>query len=336
MGVAAWCFELELGILRTMTRGLPRSMQLLLTLIVLSGAVFLAISIVPGDQLASVIQAEGRGVLPASERARLIEEFGLDQPWLIRFARWLGQVASGDLGTSWQSGRPVWSELAKRLPRTLELNLFAMLLLLTVGLPLGWLAAARERSLLDRGLLLLLFALFALPAFWVALLLQEWLAVRWNWLPLYGRSGETWRELVLPASCQALHAIAFVAAFARQSARLMLRSHAHRMGRAGGIKPLRLFYTTAIRGSLLPLISLVGLLIPGLVSGSVLIEQIFQWPGVGRYFVDALLARDVPVVLGVALLSGVATLCGSWFADRAGVRADPRLGPGAGSLREVR
>ncbi|MFN7965458.1 MAG: ABC transporter permease [Acidobacteriota bacterium] len=300
------------------------------TLLLLTFATFAAISIVPGDQLTAVIQAEGRGVIRDAERTRLLSEFGMDRPWLVRYGIWVAHVIQGDLGTSWRSGRAVRSEVRARLEATLQLNLAALALLVISGLPLGWYAARHAGHWPDHSLSIALLILYAAPGFWLALLLQQTFAVHWHLVPLFGYSefavdSLAWlQHLMLPAVCLALHGLSFLTRFVRANALSGLTSAAHRTGRAAGMSSSRLFVQHAVRPSLLPLATWLGWVVPGLITGSVLIEWIFAWPGLGNFYVDSLVDRDVPCVLGLTLLGGVATLLGSWLADQLSTLSDRR------------
>jgi peptide/nickel transport system permease protein len=290
--------------------------------------------------VAAFVAEDQRVALDPPQRAALERELGLDRPLPLRFARWLGGVLAGDLGTSFRTRRPVAREIVERLGPTLELNAVAVGLIAGIGLPLGWWAARRSAARGARWGSVALLALYALPTLWVALLLQYFLSVRLGLLPLYGRTdpgggGLVTRlaHLALPAVTLALHQIAFVTLFARDTARAgFLSRHAQR-ARSAGLAERRIFARHGVRPSLVPLAALFGLMVPGLASGSVLIESVFAWPGLGTYFVQAVLARDVPVVTGLALLASGLTVAGSLLADALAGAADPRAAGAAEGRR---
>lgn len=310
------------------------------TLLVAAFLTYAALAALPGDPLAAFVPEEQRITLDPERRAALEHELGLDRPLPLRFARWLGAAAAGDLGTSFRTRRPVARELADRLGPTLELNASALALITGIGLPLGWWAARRSAARGARWSSAALLALYALPTLWIALLLQYLLAVRLGLLPLYGRSdplggglASRLAHLVLPAVTLALHQVAFVALFARDTARAgFLSRHAQR-ARSAGLPEARVFARHGVRPSLVPLAALLGLMVPGLASGSVLIESVFAWPGLGTYFVQAVLARDLPVVMAFSLLASGLTVAGSLLADALAGAADPRVAGAAEGRR---
>lgn len=311
------------------------------TLVVAAFLTYAALAALPGDPLAAFVSEDQRVALEPSQRTALERELGLDRPLPVRFARWLGGALAGDLGVSFRTRRPVAREILERLGPTLELNAAAVALIAGIGLPLGWWAARRSAARGARWGSVALLALYALPTLWVALLLQQLLAVRLGLLPLYGRTdpGDSGglaarlAHLALPATTLALHQIAFVTLFARDTARSgFLSRHAQR-ARSAGLAESRIFARHGLRPSLVPLAALFGLMVPGLASGSVLIENVFAWPGLGTYFVQAVLARDVPVVTGLALLASGLTVSGSLLADALAGAADPRTAGAAEGRR---
>ena len=310
------------------------------TLVVAAFLTYAALAGLPGDPLAAFVAEDQRSVLDPSRRAALERELGLDRALPVRFARWLGGALAGDLGVSFRTRRPVGREILERLGPTLELNAAAVALIAGIGLPLGWWAARRSAARGARWGSAALLALYALPTLWVALLLQHLLAVRLGILPLYGRTdpgggglASRLAHLALPAATLALHQVAFVTLFARDTARAgFLSRHAQR-ARSAGLAERRIFARHGVRPSLVPLAALFGLMVPGLASGSVLIESVFAWPGLGTYFVQAVLARDVPVVMGLALLASGLTVAGSLLADALAGAADPRAAGAAEGRR---
>ncbi len=289
-----------------------------------------ALVVAPGDALLSGEAESARAVDPERE-AILRRELGLDLEPHERLLRWTGAVVTLDFGRSFRTGRRVVAEIGDRLPATLELNAAALALVAALGLPLGWRLARRAGPGARAGSALLL-ALYAAPAFWIALLLQEFCAVRWGLFPLFGRTPAggggllvRLHHLALPALCLALHGLAFYARLARETAAEGWRSRHAQAARALGVAERTVFARHARRPSLVPLAALAGLLLPSLAAGSVLIENVFAWPGLGELFVASVRARDVPVVLALTVLSGALTVAGSLAADLLLALADPRL-----------
>jgi peptide/nickel transport system permease protein len=261
--------------------------------------VFLLVHLAPGSPVTSLGGEGGRRVTgqAAVEMRRL---YGLDRPLPERFGLWLGRVARLDLGESFVDHRPVGARILEALPYTLALNGVALLLTFAIAIPLGVAAGGRAEGLFDRTSGVVLFALYSMPTFWAALLLQALFSVRLRWLPLFGVAEAMTQDYVLAA-------------------------------RARGASRRRALWAHALPNALLPIVTLLGLIMPGLLSGSVIVERIFAWPGLGRLYFDAILSRDYPVVLGLSLLGAVATLLCSLAADVASAAADPRVRDGTAS-----
>lgn len=305
------------------------------TLVVVTIVVFLLLSALPGDP---TVEDESPRPLPAEYRAALRSQYHLDRPLPVRYARWIGDLARGDLGRSFAASRPVTDLLAERLPRSLALNALALMVMLCVALPLGILGAWRPRGLWDVAGGTLATALYAVPVFWMALLLQLLFAVRLGWLPLSGvvteggpaasrlaHAADLLRHAVLPVACLAYGGVAYVSRFVRTTLVEATSGDGGRAARARGLSGLRYVATHGLAQSAVPLLTLAGFLVPRLVAGSVLVERIFDVPGLGSLLFDAVLGRDVPVVLALTLLSGVATLAGVAMSDALCVVADPRV-----------
>lgn len=316
----------------SVARLIARALSVLVTLVGVTIAAFLVLALLPGDPLAALVPADSLARLDDASRDALSRALHLDEPVLVRYAHWLAGIARGDLGVSLRSGRPVGEEIAGRLGATLELNAVALLLAAAVGIPFGWWCARRPGSMADRVGSAALLALYALPFFWLALVLQSLLAVRLGLVPLYGRTPPSGvadlvtrlHHLALPAGALALHALAFYARFARATALSGMSGSSALFARARGLAPGTIFRREGVAPSLVPLATLAGLMVPALVAGSVLVETIFRWPGVGKLFVDAVLQRDVPVVVALTLLSGVLTVLGNSLADAMTALLDPR------------
>lgn len=308
------------------------------TLLLVSVVVFALAGMSPGDPLSPEGTDEGLSRVTPEQRAEIRALYHLDQPVLVRFALWLGDVVRGDLGRSFHDRRPVSEKIAERLPVTLSLNLAAIALMLAVSIPLGAAAAGRRGSWADRAGGVLAYALYAVPTFWAALLLQIVFSVRLRWLPLHGLASpdaDAWgvparladglAHLLLPAICLAYPGIAYVSRFVRGTLVDNRLVETGRAARARGLSRAAVLLRHGFRQASVPLLTLAGFLLPGLVGGSVIIESIFAIPGLGRLFVEAMFERDVPVIMGLTLLSGAATLAGILLADLAYAVADPRV-----------
>ncbi len=322
--------------LRLAARRLPSAAA---TLLLVSVVVFALAGMSPGDPVSSESEgADGLSRITPEQRAEIRALYHLDEPLVLRFGMWLRDVARGDLGRSFHDRLPVSSKIAERLPVTLALNLAAIALMLAVAVPLGGAAARRPGTWLDRAAGAGAYALYAMPVFWTALLLQIVFAVRLRWLPLHGLASpdaEGWgtparladglAHLLLPAVCLAYPGIAFVSRFVRGTLVDSRLAEAARAARARGLSSRGVLVRHGFRQASVPLLTLAGFLLPGLVGGSVIVETIFAIPGLGRLFVEAMFERDVPVIMGLTLLSGAATLLGILVADLAYAVADPRV-----------
>ena len=308
------------------------------TLLGIAVIVFLLLHLAPGAPTSGGAEAVRRTSGRAAEEMRRL--YGLDRPLPEQFARWIGRVARFDFGESFADHRPVSERILEALPHTLVLNGLALVLALAVAIPLGVAAGARPESAFDRVSAAGLFALYSLPTFWAALLLQALFAVRLRWLPLYGTAsdaaapglgglGDRLAHLALPVTCLTYGTLAFVARLVRSGVAEARASDYVLAARARGASRRRAIWRHAFPNALLPVITLTGLLLPALLSGSVIVEQIFAWPGLGRLYFDAILARDYPVVLALSLLSATATLAATLAADIALAAADPRVRDGA-------
>jgi len=315
--------------------------RLLLAVPTLAGIVvlvFFLLHLAPGSPVSALGGESGRRVsVRAAEEMRKV--YGLDKPVPQRFALWVGRVARLDFGESFVDRRPVTDRIREALPYTLALNGIALLLTLAVAIPLGVAAGGRPEGRLDRVSSAALFALYSLPSFWAALLLQSLFSVKLGWLPLYGVASDpespgaggivdlAWHA-ALPVACLTYGSLAFYARLVRASVAETRGADYVVAARARGLSRRQALWKHAFRNALLPLVTLLGLVLPGLLSGSVIIEKIFAWPGLGRLYFDSILSRDYPVVLALSLLGALATLIMTLAADVAAAAVDPRVRDG--------
>jgi peptide/nickel transport system permease protein len=315
---------------------LRRALVALSTLLGITLITFAVLHLAPGEPVPAV--GQGERPVDAETLAALRARYGLDRPLARQYAEWVGRVARLEFGRSFVDHRPVRERILERLPRTLWLNLVSLLLIVVTAVPLGAAAAARRDSATDRYGGPVLYVLYSLPAFWVALILQGSLAVGLGLFPLAGLHSEgagawsaPWRwldavwHMALPAVCLSYGSLAFFARFSRANLLDALSSDFVRAARARGVGEKRLLWRHALANAWIPFLTLTGLLLPTLVSGSVIIERIFAWPGLGSLLFDSLFTRDYPTILGLTSLSAVLVLLGTLGADLLYLAADPRL-----------
>ncbi len=312
-----------------MTLVARRLAQALPLLLLISVVVFALLHAAPGGPLA--IYLENPNVRP-EDIERLRRSLGLDRPLPVQYAAWLKGFVTGDWGYSFADGRPVTVRMGERLPATLELILASLVLALTAAIPAGVLAAARRRGWFDRGVTLVSLAGISLPAFWFGLLLQLLLAISLGWLPSSGRTsvlgGDTLdrlRHLVLPATVLATVHAAVWTRYMRSSMLTQLAQRYVLAAHGRGIPPRRVTFRHALRNALLPLATIVFLDAAIMVSGAVVTESVFAWPGLGGLFTEALARRDYSVLMAFLMLSSTAVILLNLAADLSYRLLDPRV-----------
>ncbi len=302
--------------------------------------VFVVLHLAPGDPTAYLFRP---GVSQAViERQQHV--YGLDQPLPVQYLRWLGALARGDLGYSLSQGRPVRAIIADALPNTLLLTGTSLLLVFLLGIVTGVFQAVRHNRASDGVLSVTTLFFYSMPAFWLAVMLMLLFALKaheWGWpiaLPPSGMTGvdhdllsfggrllDRFTHLVLPVATLTLVLAAGVARYTRAQMLEVVHMDYIRTARAKGLPERTVIGRHALRNSLLPIITLLGLYIPFLFSGAVLVEKVFAWPGMGTVIVDAILGRDYPVVMATSLIFATLTVLGNLLADILYAVADPRV-----------
>jgi peptide/nickel transport system permease protein len=301
-------------------------------------AVFVLVHSVPGDPVSFYVGAHGMGSLSHAALNEIRHEHHLDESLVRQYGWWLRGIVTLDFGTSFIDHRPVTERIAEKLPNTFVLNLIAFLIAALIGVPIGLWSAARSGRPVERASAVAFFLLYSLPSFWVALLLMQLFAVRFHILPLFGMTSDGYldlsmtskladraRHLILPVVTLAYAQLAIFARFSKSALTEVIRQDFITTARAKGATTNAVLWHHALRNALIPLITLLGLTLPYLVSGSVIVEQIFQWDGIGRLYFDAIMTRDYPTVLGLSVATAVATLVASLLADVLYAAADPRI-----------
>jgi peptide/nickel transport system permease protein/oligopeptide transport system permease protein len=303
-----------------MTRFILR--RLLLAIPTLFGVLvvaFLLLYVAPGDPVMAMVgeRADEETI------ARLRRELRLDEPLYKQFGHYVGGIARGDLGRSYITNRPIQRDIRERFPKTLQLAGAAMLLAAIVGITLGILSAWRPGGLIDRAGLGLAYVGVSFPVFWVGLLLILLFAVTLQWLPPSGAGG--WKYLILPALALGMRSIAFLARMTRSAMLDALGSDFVRTARAKGLTERGVIARHALRNALIPIITVLGLDFGSYLTGSILTETIFSWPGLGRYVVNAIARRDLPAIQGSVLFLSAVFVMVNLITDLAYAKADPRV-----------
>jgi len=281
--------------------------------------VFLLLHLVPGDPVDAML---GESARPA-DRAALRASLGLDQPLLEQYTRYLVGLARLDLGQSFQDQRPVSAVLAERLPATLQLAAAALLLALVLAIPLGVLAAKHRGGPIDGAAMGFSMLGISLPNFWLGPLLILVFSLWLGWTPVSGNDGAV--SLVLPAITLGTGLAAVLARMVRASVLEVLGEDYIRTARAKGLSEAAVLRRHALRNAWLPVLTLVGLQLGGVLGGAVITETVFAWPGVGSLLVESIQSRDYPVVQGCVLLISVLYVLVNALTDLAYVRVDPRI-----------
>ena len=281
--------------------------------------VFLLLYIAPGDPVQEMVGERA----DAETIARLRRELRLDDPVPVQFAHYVGGVLTGDLGTSYITGRPILRDVAERFPKTLLLAATAMVLAAILGISIGVITARWPGGVLDRVTLGAAYLGISFPVYWVGLLFILLFAVTLRWLPPsgYGRP----EFLVLPALALGSRSIAFLARVTRSSMLEVLGSDFVRTARAKGLIERTVVVRHALRNALIPVITVLGLDFGYYLTGSILTETIFSWPGLGRYVVNAISRRDLPAIQGSVLFLSVVFVAVNLLTDLAYAKADPRV-----------
>jgi peptide/nickel transport system permease protein len=284
--------------------------------------VFLMAWVTPGDPVVAMLGEASQGI---SQQGLddLRRELGLDRPLPVQYVAYVGGLLRGDLGRSVRSRRPVLAEIRDRLPATIELALAALTIAVALGVTLGVVAAVRKRTWVDGLAIAVALVGVSVPVFWSGFVLMIVFALDLGWLPASGRG--TWRHLVLPAVTVGVSSAAFIARITRGAVLEALAQDYVRTAHAKGVAPRRVVMRHALRNALLPIVTVVGLQLGGLLGGAVLTETVFAWPGVGRLLVDAIVARDLPLVQGSVLVVSLLFILVNLSVDLSYAAINPRV-----------
>ncbi len=300
-----------------------RSLLIIPTLLGITFLTFALATVAPGNPADTLIRRlESRPPLPG-ELAEVEKELGLDRPFLAQYVTWVGKAVTGELGTSFSTRAPVAEELGRRIPKTLQLALPAAIVAVLIALPVGTVCALRRNRALDQVVRVVSLAGASLPSFWLALLLILVFAVNLSLLPVAGRGGpETY---VLPVLTLALEPAAVLARFTRSNMLETLGEDYVRTARSKGLRERAVVAHHAMRNAVIPAVTYFGSRLAGLVTGAVIVETIFVWPGVGKLSLDAIQQRDYPMIQGFILYAGATFAAVNLLVDLAYGVIDPRI-----------
>ncbi|WP_150460985.1 ABC transporter permease [Nesterenkonia ebinurensis] len=289
-------------------------------------ATFLIVHLIPGDPISAILGDEATEEQIQTTR----EALGLNDPLYVQFANYLTQVLQGDLGTSISGRQPVADQIMARLPATISLAIAGVIASVIIGIPLGMLAATRRGGKTDFSALLFTTVGEAAPAFWTGILLSTVFAITLGWLPATGAGtpGDTWsviRSLILPATALGLAGMALIARITRSSMLEVLNEDYVRTARAKGVREWVVITRHALRNAAIPVVTVIGLNFGVLLGGTVVMETVFARPGIGSLLVNAIFARDYPVVQGVTLVIAVSFVLVNLVTDIVYRFLDPRL-----------
>jgi peptide/nickel transport system permease protein len=299
---------------------------------------FLVIHLAPGDPVE--IQTGDLSIQTSAQSMKLLREvYGLDQPMPVQYLNWLKRIVRLDFGRSFSpDGRPVLEKIGERLPITLLLNIVEMLIIVAIAVPIGVTSATRQYSTFDKVTTMFVFVGFATPDFWLALLLQILFGVQLGWLPISGLRLPVWEylpfwtqqwdflsHLILPILVATFGGLAGFSRYMRQSMLEVVRQDYIQSARAKGLAERVVIGKHALRNALLPIVTVLGLSLPGLIGGSVIVESIFAIPGMGQLMVQAVFERDYPVIMGNLVIVSTLTLFANLVADLTYSLVDPRI-----------
>lgn len=302
--------------------------QGLLVLVLISLVTFFLINLAPGGP-----SAAARFESTAEERAAIQKQLGLDRPMIVRYGSWAAGAVQGNFGNTLSGGQPVAPMLRQRLGTTLQLGLSALLLSVVIGIPLGILTAMRRNSVLDHAVNALSTLGMSVPDFWTGIMAILLFAVTLKVLPASGLADmsagfsltEWLRHMILPAGVLAFVMLPNLVRFTRASLLEVLGADYLRTARAKGVREWSVIVKHALRNAFVPIVAMIGLILPALLSGSVIIESVFGLPGMGRLAVDAALGRDYNTIMAVTLAAGAIVIVTNLMVDLAYTVIDPRI-----------
>lgn len=320
-----------------------RLLLLIPTLLGITIITFFIIQLAPGNPVERKLQLE-EGIKSQAITKEIVEEtkrlYGLDKPIYVRYWIWLKQIATLNFGRSYKDHRPVIDKIAERIPITLTLNIISIILIYLIAIPIGVYSAVRHGTVGERTSTFVLFILYSIPSFWMAMILIFFLGggEYWNVFPVYGilspgaesypfyeKAANFLWHIVLPVFCLTYGSLAYLSRFQKGSLLEVLREDYVRTAAAKGLPKSKVILKHALRNALIPIITILAGILPAMIGGSVIIETIFSIPGIGQLGFESVLARDYPMIMAIATISAFLTLIGILISDLVYVLIDPRI-----------
>ena len=297
---------------------------------------FMLIHLAPGKP--TMLDTSLNPKISQEVRVRLTKLYGLDKPLHLQYINWLRQLMRFDFGVSFSDSRPVAKKILERIPLTLAINIFSLIFIFLLAIPIGVQSAIKQNKTFDKMMTVFVFFGFAVPTFWLALLLMQLFGIKLGWLPISGLKSldfeyfNIWqkiidlsRHLILPIFVLSITGLAGISRYMRSSMIEALGQPYISTARAKGLSEHNVVYKHALRNAILPIATILGLSIPGLLGGSVIFESIFALPGIGRLFYEAVMMRDYPLIMAEVVLGAVLTMLGNLIADISYAYIDPRI-----------
>ncbi|MFH1703753.1 MAG: ABC transporter permease [Nitrospirota bacterium] len=297
---------------------------------------FTVIHLAPGNPVE--VQTEMSLKASAQARDNLKKLYGLDKPLHIQYFDWLKRFVKLDFGKSFVDGRKVIDKIIERIPITLTINILSLMLIFIIALPIGILSATKQYSIFDKLSTIFVFIGFSTPTFWLALLLMILFGVNMGLLPISGiqsidtsematfdRVWDWIKHLILPVGISAFGGIAGLSRYSRSSMLEVIRQDYIRTAKAKGLQEKKVIFRHAFRNALMPIVTILGLSVPGLIGGGVIFETIFAIPGMGQLFYSSTMSRDYPTIMGILVIGAILTLFGNLIADISYAFVDPRV-----------
>lgn len=308
-----------------------RIIQSVIVLVLITTVVFVAVRLLPGDPIEMYVAQNTAASYTTEQIQYLRHEFGLDRPLIIQYFEWANGLLHGNLGKSILRQEPVSKEIFKRLPVTADLGVLAFLMGIIIGVPLGIITAVRRGKWVDNLLTLFAYIGITTPVFWLGLLLMYFFGVYLKWLPVMGYTSpfdNLWlniRQSIMPVICLAFFPIAATARQTRSSLLEVMHEDYIRTAWSKGLRERAVIWRHALKNSLIPIVTMVGMGIPMIIGGSVLVEQVFNIPGIGVLMTNAVFAEDYPYVQGIVLIISVAVLVSNLAVELSYAWLDPRV-----------